>query len=106
MSPLDLQQLFENGLSFHRNGELVKAKEIYQLVLQNDPNNSDALRLLAIIEHECKNFNVAVDLLDKAITINSGNHYSYCDIANSLFELGNLSEALINYDKAIKIQPE
>ena len=50
-------------------GDLSKAENIYQQILQTDPNCPDALHFLGVISHQAGKSNRAVDLIKKALIV-------------------------------------
>ena len=40
------------GLQYHQRGQLDEAARIYQLLLDLDADNADALHLLGVLEHQ------------------------------------------------------
>ena len=49
---LTLQQALDLAVQNHTAGDLSKAEDIYQQILQTDPNHPDALHLLGVISHQ------------------------------------------------------
>ena len=56
-----------------QQGRLQEASHIYKGLLQVDPKHLDALHLLGVIAYQTKNYEIAVDLIGKVISINSNN---------------------------------
>ena len=102
--PLTLQQALDLGLQNYTAGDLSKAEDIYQQILQTDPNNPVALHLLGVITHQAGKSDRAVDLIKKALTIKPDCAEAYSNLGNVLQGLGKLEEAMINYQKSLKIQ--
>ncbi|MFM9967453.1 MAG: tetratricopeptide repeat protein [Burkholderiales bacterium] len=94
------------GLHHHRAGRLPQAEAIYWQVLQTDPGNSDALHLLGVIASQMKKFELAVELIERALSIKPGFAEALSNCGNALQELKRYEEALANYDKALSIKPE
>ena len=63
------QQTLDLALQHHIAGDLSKAENIYQQILQTDPNCPDALHLLGVISHQAGKSNRAVDLIKKALIV-------------------------------------
>jgi len=57
----------EHGLSLHRAGNVKAAANIYQKILEEDPNQPDALYLMGCLLHQAGNSAAAVKLLERAI---------------------------------------
>ena len=61
------QQALALALRHHEAGRLPEAEAIYQQILQNDPDHSDALHLLGLIAHQAGKHEEAVNLISKAL---------------------------------------
>ena len=90
----------------HQQGQLQEASQIYERVLQVDPKHFDALHMLGVIADQTKNHQTAVDLIGKAISINSNNPAAYSNQGAALKKLGQFSAAVASYDKAISLKPD
>ena len=63
----------QQAVVLHQLGRLKEASQIYEGLLQVDPKHFDALHMLGVIAYQTKNYEIAVDLIGKAISINSNN---------------------------------
>jgi len=75
------------ALLLHRQGRLSEAKSQYEQILKLDPNHFDAVNLLATLFAQTRNFQVALDLFDKAISIDPGFALTYNNRGNVLLTL-------------------
>ena len=64
-----IQQSLDLAVQHHTAGRLPEAENIYQQILQSDPNQPVALHLLGVIAHQVVKHNTAVDLITKALAI-------------------------------------
>ena len=60
---LTLQQALDLALHHHTVGNLSKAENVYQEILQTNPSHPDALHLLGVIAHQGGANDHAVDLI-------------------------------------------
>ena len=97
---------FQQAVVLHQQGRLQEASQIYEGLLQVDPKHFHALHLLGVIASQTKNYEIAVDLIGKAIIINSNNPAAYSNQGAALKELGQLQAAVDSYDKAISLKPD
>ena len=67
---LTIQQALDLAVQHHTAGRLSQAENIYQQILQSDPNQVDALHLLGVIAHQAGKNDTAVDRITRALTIN------------------------------------
>ena len=102
---LQLSKLIQQGLALHLEGELSKARQFYEQVLEFQPNHFDALQLLGTLAGQTKDFQKALELLSKALVINPHHILSHYNLGKALQELQRYREALISYDRAIAINP-
>jgi tetratricopeptide (TPR) repeat protein len=68
-----LQTMFSTAISFHQQGEGEKARQIYEQIIQLNPAHFEALHLLGLVAAQKGNYRLAVEWIDKAIAIDSGN---------------------------------
>ena len=68
-----LQAQLQQAVVLHQHGRLKEASQIYEGLLQVDPKHFDALHMLGVIAYQTKNYEIAVDLIGKVISINSNN---------------------------------
>jgi tetratricopeptide (TPR) repeat protein len=101
-----LHDLFMQGLILHQRGELNQAKAIYETVIQVNPQHFDALHLLGVLASQTDNDAVAVELIDKAIQINSSNEVFYSNRGIALRKIGRLRAAIDSFDTAIRLRSD
>jgi tetratricopeptide (TPR) repeat protein len=93
----------KQGLVLHQEGNLIEAKKIYENVLNQNPNNPDALHLLGVIYYQNGNFKNAIKLIKKSLTLNPSSEVAYTNLGNSYKEIKQYSEAIKSYRAAIRI---
>ena len=73
--PPDVAALFGVAVMHHQAGELAKAEACYRQVLKAKPNHADAAHLLGVIASQVGRYDVAVNLIRQAISLNGqGKH--------------------------------
>jgi len=97
---------FTKALEYHRSGQLKKAQEIYNKILEINPDHGDSLHCLGVIETQVGNNDTAVRLIGRAIEINSTEPIYYNNIGNAFKAQGNLKQALSSYQKALLLKPD
>ena len=65
---LTLQQALDLAVKHHSQGDLTRAAQIYELILNSYPSQPDALHLLGVVYHKQGNNDRAVDLIEQALT--------------------------------------
>ena len=96
---------FQQARALHQQGQLSRASAIYQEILKVQPRHLDTIQSLAMIAGQAREFNRAVELLNRAIQLDPGNAATYCNRGLALQELGQLEPALLSYDRAIALKP-
>ena len=100
----NLSQLIQQGIKYYHAGQLTNAANCYQEVLQQSPDQPDALHLLGLVERDHKQFNRAVQLMEHAIQLAPSNANYYNSLANVYQDMGDLQQALACYQTAITLE--
>ncbi len=98
-------QLLEKGLALHLAGSLSEAAACYQKVLENEPNQPDALNLLGAVALTCGQPRQAIELCRRAVQIDPKHPSALCNLGNAQFAAGQFSSAAVAYERAIELQP-
>lgn len=100
-----MNPLLKQGLAAHEQGKLAQAEQCYRGVLQQEPQNADALHLLGVIAFQARRFEPAADLISRAITINPNAAMYQNNLGNVLRALLRRQEAETCYRRAVQLQP-
>ncbi len=103
---LTIQQARDLAVQHHKAGRLSQAENIYQQILQNDPNQSVALHLLGVIAHQKGRNDTSVDLITKALSLKPDLAEAHSNLGAVLRELGNPEEAVASCRKALDLKPD
>src|SRR5215213_2869637 len=90
------QQRLSEGLDHHRAGRLQQAEVIYRQILQEKPDEPEALNLLGVIALQVGRADAAVPLLSRSVQVAPG-FGSLNNLGESLRYLGRLDEAIAAY---------
>jgi len=101
----ELQNLFNEAVTFHQKGQFEEAKVRYTEILTLNPLHSDALQLLGLIFLNDRQFDLALTFMDRSIHVNPNNAAVYSNRGIVLQALKRYEEALKDYDKAIALNP-
>lgn len=101
-----IKQLLQKGTSAHKAGDLATAETLYKQVLDIDPNNVDATHYLALIAQTVDRHDVAVLLLEKAVSFCPDDANIRYNLGLSFHRLEKLEEAKQQYFAAIKSNPK
>lgn len=91
------------AVKHHGSHEFEEAKRLYNEILSAEPDNIETLHLLGILEAQCKNFELALKLVSKAIKINPKIASLYNSLGNILHKIGREDEAKSAYEAGLKI---
>jgi len=93
------------GLGLQRMGNLQEAEKIYRDVLLKDPDNVDALRLLAGIAMRAKQWGDAGALLERALEIAPDFFQGWMDLGLCRQEQDKTDDALQAFARAQRLEP-
>ena len=69
MPEVTIQQTFEAAIGHHRAGRLAEAERLYRQILSQQPGHADALHLLGVIAQQVGQYDVAVELIGRAVAV-------------------------------------
>jgi predicted O-linked N-acetylglucosamine transferase (SPINDLY family) len=102
----DLAAKFQRARVLHQNGQLSRARVMYEEILEIRPNHLDALNSLALIAGQSNDFSRAVKLFERALKIDPKNAAAHCNRGLALQQLKQLESALMSYDQAIALKAD
>jgi len=100
-----LAALLQRAVALHRQGQLARARVMYEKILSVDPRHGDALHMLGVLSIQTKNPRVAVELIGKAIEAGADTAAAHCNLGSALEALTRWEAALASYDRALALQP-
>jgi tetratricopeptide (TPR) repeat protein len=86
-------------------GRFDDAERICIAVLDRDPDEFDAMRLLALLQHRAGRCIAALATYDRALALRPNHAETLSNRGNVLSDLQRFAEALASYDKALRIEP-
>jgi Tfp pilus assembly protein PilF len=102
---LIIKKTFDLAVKNHQNNKFNVAQDLYNKILEIDPNYANAHYNLSLIYRGLGEFQKAIGCYEKVITINP----NYADAHNNLGiifkELGEIEKAKDCFEKAIEINP-
>ena len=102
---LKIQETFNIAVKNHQEGKTDVAKELYNQVLKIDPNHSQALKNIAVIFINLKDYQKAKEYYEKAVEIDPNSADAYYNLGIIFKELKEFQKAKSCYEKADNIQP-
>ena len=103
---LTIQQAIDLGVKHHNAGRLPEAENIYNLILQSEPDQPVVMHLLGVIAHQVGENDTAVDLITKALVLKPDFVEAHNNLGLALQGLGKLDEAVASYNKTLAIKPD
>lgn len=101
-----LQGMIEAGVRAHRLGEAQLAAKIYGDVLAQDPDNTIALRNLAVLLGERREYGRAEALLRRLVGLKPSDIDAHANLAAALHDQGKLEEAVACCERALALSPD
>jgi predicted O-linked N-acetylglucosamine transferase (SPINDLY family) len=101
-----LADAIDNAIRYHQDGNIQQAEVLYRQIIQEDPDNADALHLLGLIAYQKGESRVAVELIEKAIAINDSSAMYHSNLGNVQKEIGEVYVAIEHYEKALSLKPD
>ena len=102
---MDAQSLFRQAVAFHQSGKLAEAGRLYGEILEQEPENSTARQLLALVRLQEGRDGDALAEIDAALAITPNAAEALATKGNILIKLGRWEDALAYFDRAIARKP-
>jgi predicted O-linked N-acetylglucosamine transferase (SPINDLY family) len=102
----NLDELFQQALSLHQQGQLERAIELYGQCIEREPERAEAYYKRANALNGLGRLEPALEDYDRAIRVNPSYTYALCNRGSVLERLGRREEALASYDRAIELDPK
>lgn len=93
------------AVQLHKNGHLDQAELLYRQILDDSPEQPEALHLLGVIAHQRGQSEKAIKLIRRAVAVQPQAPIFHCNLAEAYRVAGDLPEAVDHSRKAIRLQP-
>jgi tetratricopeptide (TPR) repeat protein len=97
--------LTEQGIKFHNERRFVDAERLYQLVLRENPDHTDALNLMGVLAIEAGQDTIALNYMRKAVKLAPDVAIYRNNLGNGLIIAALPEEALPHLRKAVALDP-
>jgi predicted O-linked N-acetylglucosamine transferase (SPINDLY family) len=98
--------LLQQAIFQHQSGNIIKAIELYRLLIKQYPKNPQLFHLLGTAEAERGNFLESLYLFGKSLKMYPNNPEAHYNRGFVFHELERFDEALQSYDRAIQLKPD
>jgi protein O-GlcNAc transferase len=102
----DIDRIMDIGFAHHEAGELGHAEALYREALAGDPAHAEALHLLGLVVFQRGEFQLAIELIERALPELDDLPEAHLNLGNALREVGRLTEAADCYRRAIDLDPD
>ena len=94
----------QQAISLYQAGQLSQAEQRCQQILRDFPQHADALHLLGVIACQVEEYQIATDLISRALEIDSNQSQPqfsemYNNLGNAFSDLKRTDEAISSYEK-------
>src|SRR6476646_571917 len=93
----------QSAIEFHRRGRFVEAERAYRSLLEQSPDQFDALHFLGILQLQQQQAEEAFLLISKAVAMRPPAMDALCNLSAALLELKRYEEALTTCEKILKV---
>jgi len=102
----ELFAVLQQGIQRHQAGDLAAAALAYERVLEQVPDQPDALHLMGVIRHQSGDHRAAIDMIRRSIKQNSKNADAYSNLGAAQSAVGDLDGAAKSFKRAITLKPD
>jgi tetratricopeptide (TPR) repeat protein len=100
-----IPELLHQALNAQQRGDQGRAEQLYLQILAREPQDFNANHLMGVLRFQQGRPAEALDLLDKALTVNPAAAEALAHHGLVLHALGRSTEALANLDRALAMKP-
>lgn len=100
-----VEQALQAAVDHHQAGRLQEAESGYRSVLQLEPNHSEALHMFGLLAHQTGNFDIATQLIEKAIAMESSRPDYHNNLGGAYVALGRAHDAAQAFGAAVALDP-
>jgi predicted O-linked N-acetylglucosamine transferase (SPINDLY family) len=101
MNRADIRQQLERAINHHQAGRLQEAETAYRQILNGDPNNAVAMRLLGLIAEKLGYFDQAEELITGALEVQPDYTEAHFNLGTIFLNQGRLDESIASNRKAV-----
>ncbi|MBM4137690.1 MAG: tetratricopeptide repeat protein [Nitrospira sp.] len=104
---MNINEAIALAFKHYQAGNLQQAQDIYNEILQKNPQDSGIMYLLGIIYYQEGNYDLAIEYIRKALEFNPlSDAYAYFYLGNALKNKKQFDEAITCYQRALQMNPQ
>jgi Flp pilus assembly protein TadD len=101
-----IAQTLSAALQTHQAGNFSQAEQLYQSILEAEPNHAEALHLLGVLAFQRGQFDLAVMRIQRALALNPQAVVYHCNLGLAYQTLGRFEEAVASFRRALQIRSD
>lgn len=101
-----IKDKFIEAVKLQESGELLKSIELYDSIIEYEPNNHATYYLRGIVKSEINDDRGAMDDFDMSIALSSSDALPYYYRGNLKEKIEDFEGAILDYSKAIEFKPD
>src|SRR5688572_7169831 len=105
MPMASIPEAFASAVQHHQAGQLQAAEQLYRQILAVDPNHAEALHLLGLIALQQRNYEFAVQVISRAVTLNPAEARFHSSLAAVFQAQGRMDEAIDCFRRTLELNP-
>ena len=102
---IDLKKLFQNALNFYQQKQYANAEAVYKQILNQEPNNLDALLGLGNTYRDWKKYDLAISQYEKVISLDAHKIEAYISLAQVYKNKNQIDKAKEILNTGLKNNP-
>lgn len=102
-----LKDRLNRAIALHQSGQLAQAEQLYREILQQDPQQADALSLLGVIACQRGNLAEGIGLYRQTLALRPDHLQARENLSLALWKQGRqlIDEAMANYNQIVNLKP-
>ncbi len=100
-----IEAFFQQALNAHESGDLKYAKDVYEYILNIQPEHIETIHALGLLAAELKQWETAIAWIQHALSIQPNSARFHLHLANVFKNNNQLEFALSHYQTALHLQP-
>ncbi len=95
----------QRAIELYQAGDLKQAESACREIVENQPDNADALHLLGVLSYQAGNYDAAMKYLSEALRHIPANAYVHYNLGNVYKNKREFDKAISFYQKALRLNP-